>query len=96
MASNTENLNLYKKDPIADKDETFNIQTMMNDNWDRIDQFAGETSSHMAQKAEIIVTQGIPVSQRKEGAFYLIETDQSPITTVENIKVSPMMGLRKE
>lgn len=52
--------------------------------------------SQLAQKAEIIVTQGIPVSQRKEEAFYLIETDQSPITTVGNIKVSPMMGLKKE
>lgn len=37
MASNTPNLNLYKKDPVADGNDTFNIQTMLNENWDKID-----------------------------------------------------------
>lgn len=37
MASNTPNLGLYKKDPVVDGADTFNIQTMLNDNWDRID-----------------------------------------------------------
>lgn len=37
MASYTTNLNLLKKDPVADASDTFNIQTMMNDNWDKID-----------------------------------------------------------
>lgn len=49
MASNTTNLNLYKKDPIADKDQTFNITTMMNENWDKIDQNAGQTATQLAQ-----------------------------------------------
>jgi hypothetical protein len=38
LASNTPRLNLYKKDPVADANTTFNITTMLNDNWDRIDQ----------------------------------------------------------
>jgi len=37
VASNTPNIGLYKKDPVADGNDTFNIQTMMNDNWDKID-----------------------------------------------------------
>ncbi|MFQ8983489.1 MAG: hypothetical protein ACLR6W_04590 [Evtepia sp.] len=37
MAEYTPNLNLFKKDPVADKDTTFNIQTMLNDNWDKLD-----------------------------------------------------------
>lgn len=37
MASNTPNLNLYKKDPTVDGNDTFNIKTMLNDNWDKID-----------------------------------------------------------
>lgn len=52
MASNTTNLNLYKKDPIADKDQTFNITTMMNENWDKIDQNAGQTATQLAQIEE--------------------------------------------
>ncbi len=37
MASYTPNLNLLKKDPVADGNDFFNIKTMMNDNWDKID-----------------------------------------------------------
>lgn len=37
MATNTSNLNLYKKDPVADASDTFNITTMLNENWDKID-----------------------------------------------------------
>lgn len=37
MSSYTKNLNLLKKDPVTDGSETFNIKTMMNDNWDKID-----------------------------------------------------------
>lgn len=37
MASYTEHLELLKKDPVADGADTFNIQTMLNDNWDKID-----------------------------------------------------------
>ncbi|WP_059052228.1 tail fiber protein [Paenibacillus senegalimassiliensis] len=42
MASNTPNLNLLKKDPIVDRNDTFNIQTMLNDNWDKIDAAMGD------------------------------------------------------
>lgn len=44
MASNTSNLNLLKKDPLADGKDTFNIRTMLNENWDKIDEFAGKTT----------------------------------------------------
>lgn len=37
MASYTSNLNLLKKDPVVDGSDTFNIETMLNDNWDKID-----------------------------------------------------------
>lgn len=42
MSSNTPNLGLLKKDPITDGNETFNIQTMLNDNWDKIDEAVGK------------------------------------------------------
>lgn len=37
MGSYTPNLNLLMKDPVADGADTFNISTMLNDNWDKID-----------------------------------------------------------
>ncbi|MDN4085980.1 hypothetical protein [Paenibacillus polymyxa] len=41
MASNTPNLSLYMKDPVADGNDFFDVETMMNDNWEKIDGFAG-------------------------------------------------------
>ncbi|AJS59844.1 phage tail protein [Paenibacillus sp. IHBB 10380] len=41
MSSNTPNLDLLKMDPITDGNDTFNIKTMMNDNWDKIDEAMG-------------------------------------------------------
>lgn len=37
MANFTKFLQLLKKDPVADANDTFNIQTMLNENWDKID-----------------------------------------------------------
>ncbi|MNO20861.1 Phage tail fiber repeat protein [compost metagenome] len=33
---------MLKKDPVTDGNETFNVQTMLNDNWDKIDAAVGE------------------------------------------------------
>lgn len=41
MASNTPNLGLLKKDPMVDGNETFNIETMLNENWDKVDEAVG-------------------------------------------------------
>lgn len=38
MSSNTPNLDLLKKNPLTDGNDTFNIKTMLNDNWDKIDE----------------------------------------------------------
>lgn len=57
MASYTTNLNLLKKDPVEDGADTFNIDTMLNDNWDKIDRAVGsdatvrdELNAHMEDK----------------------------------------------
>ena len=42
MATNTKNLGLLKKDVATDGNETFNIKTMLNDNWDKIDTAFGK------------------------------------------------------
>jgi hypothetical protein len=52
LASNTPRLNLYKKDPVADANDTFNIQTMLNDNWDKIDAEVAKKSDFDAYLAE--------------------------------------------
>ncbi|MDD4027309.1 MAG: hypothetical protein PHO75_03945, partial [Candidatus Shapirobacteria bacterium] len=58
MASNTENLGLYKKDPLTDKGNYFDIKTMLNENWNKIDDFAEDvedtTLTTQTQTADII------------------------------------------
>jgi hypothetical protein len=51
LSSNTEKLGLLKKDPLTDGNDTFNIQTMLNDNWDKIDQNVA-TSEEAQAKAD--------------------------------------------
>ncbi len=42
MSSNTEKLNLLKVDPVADGEQYFNVDTMLNANWDKVDAFADQ------------------------------------------------------
>lgn len=37
MASKTNHLDLLIMDPVADRDTTFNLETMMNENWRKLD-----------------------------------------------------------
>ncbi len=47
MAEYTSELNLYKVDPATDGDNTFNVETMMNDNWDKIDDKVGSIDTKL-------------------------------------------------
>lgn len=38
MGEYTKNLQLYKVDTVEDANNTFNIETMLNNNWDKIDE----------------------------------------------------------
>lgn len=56
MPSYTENLKLLKKNPATDGADTFNIQTMLNENWDKVDEA-------VAKKAELGADGKIPAEQ---------------------------------
>lgn len=49
MASHTPNLDLLKKDPVTDGNDTFNIETMLNENWDKIDAAVGQLEEEMQE-----------------------------------------------
>lgn len=53
MPSNTPNLGLYKKDPVTDGNDTFNVTSMLNENWDKIDQDKkAQDDAHAAHLAD--------------------------------------------
>ena len=90
MSSNTPNISLLKKNPATDGSDTFNIETMLNQNWDKIDAVTGPASA--ATKGVVKIGSGIdvdgagvisvpevsvPVSSvnSKTGAVVLVPTD---------------------
>lgn len=48
MSDYTSKLNLYKVDPAIDGEDTFNIKSMMNDNWDKIDEKVGNMDEKLS------------------------------------------------
>ena len=48
MSSTTTNLSLFKYDTVADSKAKFNIDTALNDNFDKIDTFAGNVNTNKA------------------------------------------------
>lgn len=64
MSSKTKNLGLLKKDPILDKNDNFNIQTMLNDNWDKLDGAVGggfqQAKAYTDEQISLVTATGIP------------------------------------
>ena len=71
MASNTENLNLLMKNPSTDGADTFNVQTMLNENWQKIDNNAGAVAQTLANilKPTTPPIIGLPPSTTPDGMF---------------------------
>ncbi|KKO50988.1 pyocin knob domain-containing protein [Paenibacillus sp. DMB20] len=80
MSSNTPNLGLLKKDPMVDGNETFNIETMLNDNWDKIDEAVGQVREDLGNV-------NIPdASLTTKGKVQLSNATDS---TAENVAATP-------
>lgn len=69
MATTTKNLLLLKKDVATDGNETFNIKTILNDNWDKIDAAYGKP----VYGNEI---HGLRINENKNIEYYNTDTSQ--------------------
>lgn len=68
MASYTPNLNLLKKSPVTDGEDTFNVDTMLNDNWDKIDEYLGNISKKTDEMYPNVKSKTVSIVQ---GSFNL-------------------------
>ncbi|MGM1048658.1 MAG: phage tail protein [Bacillota bacterium] len=72
MSNNTPNLGLLKKDPMVDGNETFNIKTMLNENWDKIDEAVGQVKEDLGNvnipDASLTVKGKVQLSSATSGA----------------------------
>lgn len=93
MASNTPNLGLLKKDPMTDGNETFNIETMLNENWDKIDTAVGSCEAEITDlkqsgvdgknrlETAIIAKEGTVSKQRQVATFEELDNGIRSIPT---------------
>lgn len=70
MATNTENLELFKYDVEKDKKQTFNIKKSLNDNWDKIDESLGVFN----YKSNKVYKKGVWVVGQVEGKKSIYES----------------------
>lgn len=83
MASNTPRLGLYKKDPIADANDTFNIQTMLNDNWDKIDGKVAILGPDGKILSEQLPQQSLPTASTTQAGIVKLNTSTNSTSTSE-------------
>ncbi|MGO4268518.1 hypothetical protein AB4Z22_01525, partial [Paenibacillus sp. TAF58] len=61
MSSTTTNIALYKKNPSTDGNDTFDINTMLNDNWDKIDAKIGAEVAASPAPTAVKLVNGLQV-----------------------------------
>lgn len=89
MSSNTPFLDLYKKNPETDKQDTFNIKTMMNDNWDKIDEKTGIHEARISTNERSITdlqgrTDEIEKQISSEISGNGVLSNQDPVTSIDS------------
>ncbi len=100
MASNTENLDLLMKNPSTDGADTFNVQTMLNDNWQKIDNNAGTVAQTLANilKPTTPPIIGLPPSTTPDGMFQALGNTgelhvwRKTVTTAQEIPAKYELG----
>ncbi|OCT10990.1 hypothetical protein A8709_04615 [Paenibacillus pectinilyticus] len=83
MSSNTTNVGLYKKNPSTDGNDTFDINTMLNDNWDRID----------AQLGAQVAVSPPPTAVNLVNGLQVVNVPQSSPFNLQNIKGRTLVNL---
>lgn len=77
MSTQTTNLELFKYDPLSDGNQTFNIDTALNDNWDKVDVAVGTlnrktniTTATLAAGSTSITIQDANITSNSILSFY--------------------------
>lgn len=91
MASYTPNLDLLKKSPVTDGDDMFNVETMLNENWDRIDRGVGDYTAP-AQKMGLTGDLSVGASLGVLANIGNVHVWRKTVTTEEEIPAGYTLG----
>ncbi len=87
MAKQTPNLKLYKVDPETDGDMSFNIETMLNENWDKVDEGFEQLQDNLSQQeSDYVRKPGYSVTSGT-GNAYIVTTDPAPAAYVDGMGI---------
>lgn len=87
MAKQTPNLKLYKVDPETDGDMSFNIETMLNENWDKVDEGFEQLQDNLSQQeSDYVRKPGYSVTSGT-GNAYTVTTDPAPAAYVDGMGI---------
>lgn len=93
MSSNTDKLKLLKVNPVADGEQYFNIDTMLNDNWDKVDTYAQD----MANKVDGNLLPRLNEIKVKEVTFQpglqIINAEKNSPFQLTNVKGRTLLNL---
>ncbi|MCT4593592.1 MAG: hypothetical protein N4A57_04880 [Anaeromicrobium sp.] len=84
MANNTKNLGLYKKDPVSDSNDYFDVKTMLNDNWDKVDEKCKDTDDRLTGIENEVVTHKAETGDIIKNITGKNDWKTNPRTTLEN------------
>ena len=91
MASYTPNLDLLKKSPVTDGDDMFNVETMLNENWDRIDRGVGDYTTP-AQKMGLTGDLSVGASLDVLADIGNVHVWRKTVTTEEEVPAKYELG----
>lgn len=91
MASYTPNLDLLKKSPVTDGDDMFNVETMLNENWDRIDRGVGDYTTP-AQKMGLTGDLSVGASLGVLADIGNVHVWRKTVTTEEEVPAKYELG----
>ena len=91
MASYTPNLDLLKKSPVTDGDDMFNVETMLNENWDRIDRGIGDYTTP-AQKMGLTGDLSVGASLGVLANIGNVHVWRKTVTTEEEVPAKYELG----
>lgn len=87
MSKQTPNLKLYKVDPETDGDMSFNIETMLNENWDKVDEGFEQLQDNLSQQeSDYVRKPGYSVTSGT-GNAYTVTTDPAPAAYVDGMGI---------
>ncbi|WDF49919.1 hypothetical protein PQ460_18265 [Paenibacillus sp. KACC 21273] len=93
MSSNTDKLKLLKVDPVADGEQYFNIDTMLNDNWDRVDTYAQDMTNkvdgNLLPRLNTVKTKDITL----QPGLQIINAEKTSPFQLTNVKGRTLLNL---